>query len=41
MKIAYKNQSLIYGSMDIALVGGNGGAMGVRSGINMMQAETQ
>ena len=41
MKISYKTRSLIYESTGIALVGENGGAMGVRSGINKMQAETQ
>ena len=41
MKISYKNLSLIYGSMGIALVGENGGVMCVRSGINKMWAETQ
>ena len=41
MKISYKTRSLIYESMGIALVGENGGAMGVRSGINKMKMETQ
>ena len=42
MKISYKKKvCLIYESMGIALVGENGGAMGVRSGINKMQVETQ
>jgi len=34
MKISYKTGSLIYKSTGIALVRENGGAMGVRSGIN-------
>jgi len=34
MKIAYKNKSLIYESTGIALVGENGGVIGVRLGIN-------
>ena len=41
MKISYKTKSLIYKSMCIALVRENGGAMGVRLGINKMWAETQ
>jgi len=36
----YMNGSLIYESVSIALVRENGGAMGVRSGINKMQVET-
>ena len=41
MKIAYRNKSVIYKSMGIALVGENRGVMGVRSGINKMWVETQ
>ena len=41
MKISYKKECLIYESMSIALVGENGGAMGVGLGINKMQTETQ
>jgi len=40
MKISYKKESLIYKSAGIALVRENGGAMGARSGINKMWAET-
>ena len=40
-RILYKNKSLIYKSTGIALVGENGGEIGVRSGINKMQVETQ
>src|SRR5882724_8627829 len=40
MSNTYMNGSLIYESAGIALVGENGGAMGVRLGINKMQVET-
>ena len=40
MSNTYMNGSLIYESVGIALVRENGGAMGVRSGINKMQVET-
>jgi len=41
MKILYKIRSLEYESTGIVLVRENGGAMGVRLGINKMQVETQ
>ena len=41
MKISYKKEGLIFESMGIALFGENGGVVGVRSGINKMQVETQ
>jgi len=41
MKISYKRVCLIYKSAGIALVRENGGAMGVRLGINKMRVETQ
>jgi len=34
IKISYKTKSLIYKSTGIALIGENGGAIGVRLGIN-------
>ena len=39
MNISYKGESLIYKSTGIALVGENGGAIGVRLGINKMWEE--
>ena len=41
IKISYKIESLIYESAVIALVGENGGAICVRTGINKVQVETQ
>jgi len=39
IKISYKTKSLIYKSTGIALIGENGGAIGVRSGMNKMWVE--
>jgi len=39
--IIQKRESLINESVGIALVGENGGVMGVRLGINKLQVETQ
>jgi len=40
IRMLYKNKSLIYKSMGIALVRENGGVIGVRLGINKMRVET-
>ena len=39
MKISYKEESLIYESTGIALVGENGGVIDVRLGINKVRVE--
>ena len=41
MRISYKNKSLIYEPVVIALVGENRGVIDARSGINKVQVETQ
>ena len=41
MRISYKNRSLIYESMGIALVRENRGATGAMLGINKMWVETR
>jgi len=41
IRISYKFKGLIYESVVIALVRENGGVIGVRTGINKVQVETQ